>query len=45
MRQRRIGVAILCLGVALVLAGLALGNYRDVFLKAATICQECIGLG
>lgn len=33
------------LGIILLLIGLFMGNYRDVFMKATKICYECIGIG
>ena len=40
-------VRMLLLAAALVLTGLGIANggVRDVLLKAAAICTECIGLG
>ncbi len=43
---RRIGAGWLLLGSALILAALGVlrGELQEVFIKAATICLECIGL-
>jgi len=43
---RRIGAGWLAAGLGLTLAAVGLwrGELREVFMKAATICLECIGL-
>jgi hypothetical protein len=38
-------IAIGCLGVAFIIAGIANGNMHGVLVKAINICTECIGLG
>lgn len=40
-----ISVLLLCLGVALILAGIFRGEALTVFNKATRICMECIGIG
>ena len=37
--------ALLALALALIVLGVLNGGLRDVFIKAANICTECIGLG
>ena len=36
---------LLLLALALILLGTLNGGLRDVFIKAANLCTECIGLG
>ena len=43
-RRNAWGWALVGLGVALAIAGIWQGELRDVFLKAALICLECMGL-
>ena len=38
-------VLLIATGVALVVAGLTLGDTRAIFQKALFICMECIGIG
>lgn len=38
-------IAILAGAAALLIAGIAGGGMRDIFIKASNICSECIGLG
>ncbi|HIV29754.1 MAG TPA: thioredoxin [Candidatus Pullichristensenella excrementipullorum] len=45
MRARVIGLGLAVLGVALICAGLSLGQEMGVFQKAIFICMECIGIG
>ena len=40
-----IRIAVACIGVAFVIAGICNGSVREVFYKAINICTECIGLG
>ena len=40
-----IALAVLAVGVALILVGVALGQPTHVWNKAAVVCFECIGLG
>ena len=39
----RLGLLILAL--AIIVLGVLNGGLRDVFIKAANLCTECIGLG
>ncbi len=38
-------VAVLVVAVTLIVVGIFNGSMRDVLIKAATICTECVGLG
>ncbi|MDR1024940.1 MAG: hypothetical protein LBL56_04375 [Treponema sp.] len=38
-------VFLLFLGIALVIAGIAVGDAEQVFRKAIFICLECMGIG
>lgn len=40
-----IKIVILAAAAALIIAGIATGGMRDIFIKASNICSECIGLG
>lgn len=42
---RRVRLALLLLALLLIAAGAFNGSMRDVYVKAARICTECIGLG
>ena len=44
-KQNLITAAALLAAVGLLAAGLALGQARDVLVKAARVCLECIGVG
>ena len=44
-RRNRLRAALLAVAVAFVVAGVWRGEVRTVFIKAANICLECIGLG
>ena len=45
MKKLIVKVVIVILSIALILAGIAGGGFRDVKNKAAMICYECIGVG
>ncbi len=45
MRKNMVRLALLLLALLLIGLGIANGGVRDVLLKAAAICTECIGLG
>ena len=36
---------LLVLALVLIISGILNGGLRDVFVKAANLCTECIGLG
>lgn len=38
-------IAVGCVSVAFIIAGICNGSMRDVLIKAVNICTECIGLG
>ena len=44
-RQRALRAALLFIAVVFVLLGIWREEARTVFVKAATICLECIGIG
>ena len=44
-QNRILTVFLLLFGGGLVLAGLLLGQAKDVLLKAVQVCLECIGVG
>ncbi|MCR5124548.1 MAG: hypothetical protein K6B43_05070 [Treponema sp.] len=44
-KHRIIATIFLCLGIALVVAGVFRGEAETVFQKATRICMECIGIG
>ena len=43
--KRRLPWILLVVSVALIAAGLLLGEYRTVLEKAITVCLDCIGIG
>jgi hypothetical protein len=43
--KRRWSLRLIFLFVALMIAGLAMGEFRSVLEKAITICLDCIGIG
>ena len=45
MRMRIIGLGLAVAAMALICAGLSLGQEMGVFQKAIFICMECIGIG
>ena len=44
-RARLLRGGLLILALALIVLGVLNGGLRDVFVKAANLCTECIGLG
>lgn len=40
-----IATLLLCLGIAIMIAGIFRGEAETVFNKATRICMECIGIG
>lgn len=45
MRAKIVGAGLLAAGVALIFAGLSLGQEMSVLRKAIFVCLECIGIG
>lgn len=45
MKNKILMTAFLVIGAVLLAAGIAGGDFTDVFLKASKICYECIGIG
>ncbi len=45
MKKSVIGVVLIVCFLAIAVAGLFLGGYRDSLGRASAICWECIGLG
>jgi len=45
MIRRAYPYLVLAVFVAMVIAGLAFGEFRTVLVNAATICLSCIGIG
>jgi cation transporter-like permease len=43
--KRRLPWVLLGLSLAVMIAGLLLGEYRSVLEKAVTVCLDCIGIG
>jgi len=43
--KRRLPWILLALSIAVMTAGLLLGEYRTVLEKAITVCLDCIGIG
>jgi hypothetical protein len=43
--KRKWSLLLVFLFVALMIAGLAMGEFRSVLEKAITICLDCIGIG
>jgi len=43
--RRRLPWILLAASLALLTAGLLLGEYRTVLEKAITVCLDCIGIG
>ncbi len=43
--KRRWSLWLIFLFIALMIAGLAMGEFRSVLEKAITICLDCIGIG
>ncbi|MGB9836403.1 MAG: CD1871A family CXXC motif-containing protein [Candidatus Saccharicenans sp.] len=46
MKKRKFWfIFLLVLFIIMIVAGLSSGEFNDVWLKAKTVCLECIGLG
>ena len=45
MKKRGITVLTLILAAALIVAGVAEGQAKEVLMKAVRVCLECIGVG
>jgi hypothetical protein len=43
--RRRLPWVLLAVSLAVMTAGLLLGEYRKVLEKAVTVCLDCIGIG
>ena len=43
--KRRLPWILLAVSLAVMTAGLLLGEYRTVLEKAVTVCLDCIGIG
>jgi hypothetical protein len=43
--KKKLPWILLGISAALLIAGLAVGEYRSVLEKAATVCLSCIGIG
>ena len=44
-RMRLLSAALLAAALCMCIGGAAAGEAEAVFMKAATVCMECIGLG
>lgn len=45
LKQRKIGILLIFLGIALMIFGIFRGEMNTVLMKAINICLECIGIG
>ena len=45
MKRNAVRIALLAASAGMIAAGIYLGQYRAVWMKAARVCLECIGLG
>lgn len=45
MKKRKLSIVLFVLFVAIMVAGLSLGEYAYVLEKAVSICLSCIGIG
>lgn len=45
LKQRKTGVLLIFLGIALIMFGILRGEMHTVFMKAVNICLECVGIG
>ena len=43
--KRKLPWVLLAISLAVMAAGLLLGEYRSVLEKAVTVCLDCIGIG
>jgi hypothetical protein len=43
--KRKLPWVLLAISLAVMAAGLVLGEYRSVLEKAVTVCLDCIGIG
>ncbi len=43
--RRKLSIILFCFFLAVMIAGLALGEFSSVLEKAITVCLSCIGIG
>jgi len=45
VKQRIVGCVLFLVAIALIIVGIAQGDYTDTLRKATIVCLECIGIG